>query len=153
MEIKDEGERGIEACRILSETLDEYPDYRDNIVVGTFHDEIELELATNYPDLYRGASTGSAARFILTQLLRVNFIDDGDFACLQIPTSYEIKGITLNLAKKTYIRQAHRRGISVQYWTINDEEEMLKLIELGCDCIMTDDPALLQSVLQEYRNS
>lgn len=150
VEIKDSGERGIEACRILSSTLDMYPDYRDNIVVGTFHDEIELELAANYPELYRGASTGSAAKFILTELLRVNFIDDGDFACLQIPTSYQIKGIELNLAKRAYIRQAHRRGIAVQYWTINDEDEMRDLIDLGCDCIMTDDPALLRAVLSEY---
>lgn len=28
---------------------------------------------------------------------------------------------------------------------------MRELVELGCDCIMTDDPALLQRVLDEYR--
>ena len=44
VEIKDEGERGYEACRILYETLEKYPEYKDQIVVGTFHDEIEDEL-------------------------------------------------------------------------------------------------------------
>jgi glycerophosphoryl diester phosphodiesterase len=29
---------------------------------------------------------------------------------------------------------------------------MRRLIELGCDCIMTDDPELLKSVLEEYKN-
>ena len=150
VEIKDEGERGKTACRILSETLEKYPAYRDRIVVGTFHDEIEEELKTNYPTLYRGAPTGTAAKFILTQMLRVNLFDRSDFACLQIPTSYDL-GITVHLDKKTYIRRAHRRNIAVQYWTINDEETMRALIELGCDCIMTDDPALLKQVLDEYR--
>ena len=150
VEIKDEGERGKTACRILSETLEKYPAYRDRIVVGTFHDEIEEELKTNYPDLYRGAPTGTAAKFIVTQMLRVNLFDRSDFACLQIPTSYDL-GITVHLDKKTYIRRAHRRNIAVQYWTINDEETMRALIELGCDCIMTDDPALLKQVLDEYR--
>lgn len=150
VEIKDEGERGKTACRILSETLEKYPAYRDRIVVGTFHDEIEEELKTNYPDLYRGAPTGTAAKFIITQMLRVNLFDRSDFACLQIPTSYDL-GITVHLDKKTYIRRAHRRNIAVQYWTINDEETMRALIELGCDCIMTDDPALLKQVLDEYR--
>lgn len=150
VEIKDEGERGKTACRILSETLEKYPAYRDRIVVGTFHDEIEEELKTNYPDLYRGAPTGTAAKFILTQMLRVNLFDRSDFTCLQIPTSYDL-GITVHLDKKTYIRRAHRRNIAVQYWTINDEETMRALIELGCDCIMTDDPALLKQVLDEYR--
>ena len=150
VEIKDEGERGYEACRILWQTLQSYPAYLDRIVVGTFHDEIEEELRRNYPTLLRGAPTGPAAKFVLTQMLGVNLFDNSDFACLQIPTSYDI-GVTVNLDKKTYINRAHRRGIAVQYWTINDEATMRRLIELGCDCIMTDNPALLQRVLEEYR--
>jgi glycerophosphoryl diester phosphodiesterase len=150
VEIKDDGERGFEACRILYETLERYPVYKDRIVVGTFHDEIEAELKANYPDLYRGAPTGTAAGFVITQLLGVNLFNSSDFACLQIPTSYDV-GITINLDRATFIDRAHRRNIAVQYWTINDAETMRELIELGCDCIMTDDPELLQSVLDEYR--
>ena len=59
VEIKNSGDMGYEACRILSETLDQYPEYRDRIVVGTFHDEIEVELKSKYPDLMRGAPTGT----------------------------------------------------------------------------------------------
>ncbi|MBR2018798.1 MAG: hypothetical protein IKA05_00190 [Clostridia bacterium] len=150
VEIKNGGERGYEACRILSETLDRYPAYRNRIVVGTFHDEIEEELKARYPELLRGAPTGSAAKFVLTQYLGVNLFDNGDFACLQIPTSYDL-GIEITLDKATLIRRAHRRNIAVQYWTINDADEMRTLIELGCDCIMTDDPVLLKRVLAEYQ--
>ena len=150
VEIKDEGARGYEACRILYETLEAYPAYMDRIVVGTFHDEIEIELKEKYPSLYRGAPTGTAAKFVLTQMLGVNLFDNSDFACLQIPVSYDV-GITLDLTWSTYIARAHQRNIAVQYWTINDAETMRRLIELGCDCIMTDDPALLRSVLEEYR--
>lgn len=150
VEIKNSGDMGYEACRILSETLDQYPEYRDRIVVGTFHDEIEVELKTKYSDLMRGAPTGTAAKFIITQFLGVNIFDNSDFACLQIPTSYDL-GIELQLNKKTIIKRAHRRNIAVQYWTINDADEMRELIELGCDCIMTDNPELLKSVLEEYK--
>lgn len=150
VEIKDDGERGYEACEILYNTLNQYPNYLDRIVVGTFHDEIEVELKEKYPELYRGAPTGTAAKFIVTQMLGVNLFNISDFACLQIPVDYDV-GITLDLAKKTYIQRAHRRNIAVQYWTINDAETMRKLIELGCDCIMTDNPELLRSVLEEYK--
>ncbi len=150
VEIKNGEELGYEACRILNETLNAYPEYRDQIVVGTFHDEIEEELKTNYPDLLRGAPTGTAAKFVLTQYLKVNLFDKSDFACLQIPTSYDL-GIEIKLNKGTLIKRAHRRNIAVQYWTINDPDEMRELIELGCDCIMTDNPVLLKSVLDEYR--
>lgn len=150
VEIKDGGDRGIKACKILSETLDKYPKYKNQIVIGTFNDEIEAELKANYPSLMRGAPTGSAAKFVLTQYLGVNIFDSGDFACLQIPLSYDI-GITVPLDKQTLINRAHRRNIAVQYWTINDADEMRMLIEMGVDCIMTDDPILLKEVLKEYK--
>ena len=69
---------------------------------------------------------------------------------MQIPTSYDV-GIEISLDKRTFIKRAHRRNIAVQYWTINDAETMRELIELGCDCIMTDNPELLSQVLDEYR--
>ena len=52
---------------------------------------------------------------------------------------------------QTLIRRAHRRNMAVQYWTINDADEMRMLIEMGVDCIMTDDPVLMRQVLDEYR--
>lgn len=149
VEIKNGGERGYEACRILAETLDRYPEYKDQIVIGTFNDEIETELKTKYPDLLRGAPTGTAAKFVLTQYLGVNIFDDGDFACLQIPMSYDL-GVEIPLVSQSIVDRAHRRNVAVQYWTINDSDDMRTLIEMGVDCIMTDDPILMKKVLEEY---
>lgn len=150
VEIKNDGEFGYKACEILNETLNQYPGYRDQIVVGTFHDEIEEELKSKYSDLLRGAPTGTAAKFVVTQYLGVNIFDNSDFACLQVPISYDL-GIEIFLDNQGLIDRAHRRNIAVQYWTINDADEMRHLIELGCDCIMTDNPELLRSVLNEYK--
>ncbi|MBQ4097468.1 MAG: hypothetical protein IJC62_04830 [Clostridia bacterium] len=150
VEIKNSGDRGREACRILAETLAAYPEYEDQIVIGTFNDEIEEELKTNYPHLLRGAPMGTAKNFVLTQYLFVNIFDKSDFACLQIPLSYDI-GVEIPLDSKSLVNRAHRRNIAVQYWTINDPDEMRMLIEMGVDCIMTDDPKLLSEILDEYR--
>lgn len=150
VEIKDSGDRGIEACRILYETLSRYPEYMNQVVIGTFHDEIEAELKANYPDLLRGAPTGTAAKFVLTQYLGVNIFDSSDFACLQIPLSFDV-GVEIPLDSRSLIARAHRRNIAVQYWTINDPDEMRMLIEMGVDCIMTDNPQLLGEILEEYR--
>lgn len=150
VEIKNSEDLGYKACEILYQTLEQYPRYKDQIVVGTFHDEIEEELKTKYPELLRGAPTGTAAKFILTHFLGVNLFDNSDFACLQIPMGYDL-GVELHLDKQSIIDRAHRRNIAVQYWTINDEEEMRRLIDLGCDCIMTDDPELLNKVLEDYK--
>ncbi len=151
VEIKDSGDRGRDACKILYEHLQNYPEYLDQIVIGTFHDEIEAELKSNYPDLHRGAPVGTAAKFVVTQYLGVNLFDSSNFSCLQIPISYDIKGIDIPLAAQTIIDRAHRRNIAVQFWTINDPDEMRMLIEMGVDAIMTDDPLLLAEVLAEYQ--
>lgn len=150
VEIKNSGDKGKQAAKILAETLEQYPGYKDQIVIGTFNQEIEDELKEKYPHLLRGASTGSARDYVLTQYLGVNLFNSSDFACLQIPLSYDI-GVEIPLDKMTLIRRAHRRGIAVQYWTINDADEMRMLIEMGVDCIMTDNPMLMKQILEEYR--
>ena len=152
VEIKNGGQTGYEAANIIDKTLTErFPDYKKNIVIGTFHPEIEEDLKSNHPSLMRGASTSGAAKFVITQMLRVNLFSGADFTCLQIPMSYTIKGIKLDLTPKTYIERAHRRNIAVQFWTINDADDMRFLIERDVDAIMTDDPKLLKQVLSEYR--
>ena len=122
----------------------------NSLLTACFRDPVPRLYREKYPDLLRGAPTGTAAKFVLTQFVGVNLFDNSDFACLQIPTSYDL-GVEITLDKKTIINRAHRRNIAVQYWTINDADEMRELIELGCDCIMTDNPKLLAEVLDEYR--
>ena len=152
VEIKNPGEKGYEAVKVLNDLLtNKYPEYKKNVVIGTFHNEIAKELKEKYPDLLRGASTGDAISFIVSQLFGVNLFSKADFACLQIPTSYNIKGIKLILARKTFINRAHRRNIAVQYWTINTAEEMRQLAKIGCDCIMTDDPEIFIEVAKEWK--
>ncbi len=148
IEIKDDEEDGLKAADILISTMKKY-DVMDKVVIGTFHTEVESYVEEKYPEALRGASLGSAAGFIVTQMLGVNIFYDATVTALQIPTSYTLKGITLQLAKKNYINRAHRRNISVQFWTINDKEEMRMLIEMGADVIMTDNPDVMYELLKE----
>ena len=150
VEIKNSNEKGYEAVDKLVQALDAFPNYKDQIVIGTFNPEIEDYLKENHPTLYRGASTKGAAGFVVTQMLRVNLFNTNSFACLQIPMEYDL-GITIRLNKKTYIKRAHRRNIAVQYWTINDADEMRELIDLGCDAIMSDDLEVAREVIDTYK--
>jgi glycerophosphoryl diester phosphodiesterase len=57
-------------------------------------------------------------------------------------------GFQLNVTPEL-IESAHAAGIQVIPWTVNDGPTMAALIDLGVDGIITDDPALLRSVLAE----
>ncbi len=150
VEIKNSNELGYKAADILNNLLtNEYKKLKNKVVIGTFNPEIEEYLREKCPELLRGASTNVATKFIVTQLLKVNLFDTDNFACLQLPPSESAGPITLNLEKSTYIKRAHKRNIAVQYWTINDSDEMRYLIDLDVDAIMTDNPKLLNQILNE----
>lgn len=48
-----------------------------------------------------------------------------------------------------FLAAAHRYGLAVHAWTINDAPTMGQLIDLGVDGIMTDRPTVLRTVLQQ----
>ncbi|MEX2409323.1 MAG: glycerophosphodiester phosphodiesterase family protein, partial [Rhodovibrionaceae bacterium] len=48
------------------------------------------------------------------------------------------------------LRDAHRVGLRVVVWTVNDPADMASLIELGVDGIITDYPDRLKAVLADY---
>lgn len=62
--------------------------------------------------------------------------------CLQIPPSFGEFELTNEL-----LQSAHDLGLQVHVWTINEEVEMRRLLDLGVDAIMTDRVALLRDVL------
>jgi glycerophosphoryl diester phosphodiesterase len=52
---------------------------------------------------------------------------------------------------KKAVKDAHDNNLPVNVWTVNDEDDMLKMIEYGVDGIMTDYPLTLKN-LCEKRN-
>lgn len=47
----------------------------------------------------------------------------------------------------TYVATAHRLGVAVHAWTVNEPAEMSRLLELGVDGIMTDRADVLRDLL------
>jgi glycerophosphoryl diester phosphodiesterase len=60
----------------------------------------------------------------------------------QIPTAHE----GLRLDRPELIHLAHQFGVEVHFWTINDAQEAARLLRLGADGIVTDDPQLIGAI-------
>jgi glycerophosphoryl diester phosphodiesterase len=58
--------------------------------------------------------------------------------CVQVPVP---------VATPSFIRRAHRLGLQVHVWTVNDRPTMESLLDRGADGIMTDDTVALRDVL------
>ena len=71
-------------------------------------------------------------------------------ACAQVPERQKVvAGLSIPVVDKAFLKAAHGRGVPVQVWTINEEAEMRRLLDLGVDGIMSDRPTLLRQVLTD----
>ncbi|MEZ5501103.1 MAG: glycerophosphodiester phosphodiesterase [Halioglobus sp.] len=61
----------------------------------------------------------------------------------QIPDDFYLEVVTPD-----FVADSHAVNLAVQVWTINTCEEMLRMIGLGVDAIMTDKPLLLEEILR-----
>lgn len=66
---------------------------------------------------------------------------------LQIPPEY----YSWKLATSESIAMAHRHGIEVHIWTLNDESSMHEMLALGVDGIMSDFPEVALKVAASQR--
>jgi glycerophosphoryl diester phosphodiesterase len=65
--------------------------------------------------------------------------------CVQVPVA--AKGVTI--VDERFLRTAHALDLPVHVWTVDDPDEMERLLELGVDGLMTDRPAVLRRVLED----
>jgi glycerophosphoryl diester phosphodiesterase len=55
--------------------------------------------------------------------------------------------------RSTFIAKCHSIGLRVDFWTIDARDEAARLLELGADGIITNDPRLLRPLFQSDRVS
>jgi glycerophosphoryl diester phosphodiesterase len=66
-------------------------------------------------------------------------------ACVQVPVR---KG-PVPLVNDRFVAAAHGRDLQVHVWTVNEADEMHRLLDLGVDGIMTDRTDVLKAVLEQ----
>lgn len=151
VEIKQSGELGIRAVQAVLELLEKHDAFH-RVVLASFHEEIydefqrlqrEGEVPENF--MYSPAYDGATAFFIL-QMLNLDLFFGDEMCVFQLPT--EEMGFDLSTAH--FVDAAHKHNLAVHYWTINDIQEMHRLIGVGADGIMTDYPHRLAQVYAEY---
>ena len=114
----------------------------DRVIVGSFSDE-RLDRFRELSHRSVPTSTGLAAARLWVLMSRVGRSGPDDASALQLPT--QTRGV--RVVDDKLVKAAHESGLQVHVWTVNDPQEMTRLLDIGVDGLITDRPDLLKDVL------
>lgn len=146
IEIKDRGEVGRRAAGILSALLVKYQ-MTPRVVVACF-DDATLNAFRHVagPSVATSSARGETRTFVLMERLRLDRLWLGGAVVAQVPADPRDASGWI-LARSHLIRAAHARNMAVHFWTVNEPEEMHRLIGMGADGLITDYPDRLKALL------
>ncbi len=115
---------------------------RRRVLVASEHQAPIDEFRIAAPDLPTNLPTAEVAAFLMSLPPGTPpFVPRG--AALQIPPEYE----SWKMVTPETVAAAHRIGLEMHIWTINEVAEMRALLALGVDGIITNFPARLLQLL------
>jgi len=116
----------------------------DKVCIASFSSKRLQQVHKLYPEICLSMGPFEVMKLLLASFGLYRKKVPGN--CLQIPIyQYGIKLVT-----KRFINYIHSIGLKIHVWTINDEDTMQKLIDLGVDGIITDRPKTLKDLLSHH---
>ncbi len=145
MEIKDKGELGIQAAVQLNEFINANS-LQEYVCVASFDQEVLAHFnKIKDESTLISMDESTATSFIISNLVGYGIFMNYEQSGLQIPMSQ----MGIDLTNPYLLYKVNHNHMFVHYWTINDPDDMEKLVKAGVDGIITDRPDLLFQVLEK----
>lgn len=113
------------------------------VLVASFGHDSMLAFRQQCPTVATSATMREALLLYQLQRMHIASLYRSPAVALQIPETFrERRVVTAEL-----MELAHAYNLEIQVWTVNEEEDMKRLLELGVQGIMTDRPDRLLRVL------
>ncbi|MCA1064264.1 glycerophosphodiester phosphodiesterase [Rossellomorea sp. AcN35-11] len=147
IEIKDDnpGNRMDDIVQKLMNLIAEY-DMEEKVLIASFDQDI-IARFESYSDGKVATQGGKqeAQKFVHLHKLFLRNLYETKVDAFQLP----LQEGDIDLTDPNLIKEAHRKGLHIHYWTINDKETMEELVKKGADGIITDRPDILLEVLHK----
>jgi glycerophosphoryl diester phosphodiesterase len=119
-------------------------DLWDRIIVGGF-DDSWAKAVRNASDGRIATSAGRNEGLIFWAASRLGIGPHTPAAALQIPVTY---GRFIKLDSR-FLEATRKTGKLMHIWTVNEADEMNRLLDMGVDGLMSDRPDVLKSVFEK----
>jgi glycerophosphoryl diester phosphodiesterase len=120
-------------------------DALERVVLGSFHGRALNEARRYEPRIPTGAAKEETRWALYRSRVRWP-LGNTPFREFQVP---ERAGSTVIVTPR-FIAHAHRAGLPVRIWTVDDRDDMLRLLEWGADSIISDRPDIAVRVVREW---
>jgi glycerophosphoryl diester phosphodiesterase len=114
----------------------------DDVIVASFNDASTAAFRAVAPEFATSAGTLGVAEFWRAAHAGEP-LPTVPYAALQV--TVRTAGVTV--CDDVLVAAAHRAGVAVHVWTVDDADEMTRLIEMGVDGIITDVPSVAVEVV------
>ena len=122
-------------------------DQTERVVVASFHAAALNAFRTACPNVPTSASPAESLRFIVLGKLGLQGFFTSPALALHLPLERSV----WRLLSAPVLADAKQLGLRIDYWTINNLDDMRSAIELGAHGIMTDRPEMLLRELGRIR--
>ena len=76
----------------------------------------------------------------------ITSVSYGNFTVLDYADAYSVESMMLT---QSFVNKAHAAGKKVYVWTVNSEDTLGKVIGMGIDNVITDDPVMAEKLIYE----
>jgi glycerophosphoryl diester phosphodiesterase len=125
-------------CRLIRDH-----DMVDKVLVVSFHKEATEEFRDVCPEVISGTTQNEVIALFALSKLHLERAYGPAAGAAQVP---EYRS-GLHVITQRFVDAVHARRLQVHAWTVNEETDMQRLIDLGVDGIITDYPDRLLQVL------
>jgi len=116
---------------------------RDEVLVASFHQRVMRVFRLRCPGVATSAGPDEVRTFVFMNMAFLGRLYTPQAEAFQVPR----RQAGIEIVTPRFVRGLHERNVLVDVWTINDEAEMRRLLDLGVNAIITDRPDLALQVL------
>jgi glycerophosphoryl diester phosphodiesterase len=138
----------VDSRELVRQVIDELRKHSaiERAALGSFYSGSLVEARTYEPRLRTGASKEETRWALYRSWVRWPQVNV-PYREFQVPERF---GLT-KIVSPTFINYAHQAGLPVKVWTVDETDDMHRLLDWGVDALITDRPDIAAAVVRARR--
>ncbi len=120
----------------------------DKVLVPSFHEETVREMRANCPEVATSLARNEIQTFWILNSLGLGRTFQAPAVAMQVPERSTLPVLgEVQVVTPRFVRIANAHGMAVHVWTVNETEDMQRLLNMGVNGLITDRPDRMLELL------